>query len=480
MTLWTRTVLACVATTCIHGCAGDGGNNPGAEGGATGSGIIISDGKALDYVVSAPESELLLLVRKEDAPACSFFHHHAVAARAVGFAFALVRASPATSMLSATVSAAGLDPDGAEDRGKFRETSSTTMTARERSDIRANVLDQVGAGSHPVMTFTARNFSTLDGNGTAVVSVDLKGLQSTLVMHATAQWDGERLVMEGTGTIDGAQHDIPVGTFRDCIESAMDLKMRIVLVPGRNNAATPDAGAVQSWVRQDFPEAPGACGPVGFAEVQNTLLMRCAGCHGNPPTQGATLPLMTVEDFRRDSLMSPGIPLYVDAAERMLDNGLRQMPPSGATQLAPDEQQALLAWARGGGHANACDGGAATPSPAEGVEGDAGTPACSTAGYAEVRGVFERRCTSCHAVGGSAVALDSREAGLAPATHPGYAGMTLWQAAVARMEDGSMPPGGGAPRAAELEQVRRWVEAGAPDVGCASDGGVHGGNVPPQ
>ncbi|MEW5854520.1 MAG: YceI family protein [Myxococcota bacterium] len=451
-------------------------NLPPPQKGAGGSGTIRVDGVEQAYRVVEDQSSLLLLVKKNEGDACSFFHHHAVAAQAVAYSFALDPAQPGSSTLTARVVAAGLDPDDASYREQFPETAGSTMTDRERQDIRVNMLDQLDAANHPELTFTARNLSTLDGAGTADVTVDVKGRSSTLRMEATARWEDNRLIMEGAGVLDGTQHDIPVGTFKDCVNPSMGLKMRVVLEPGESSGTVPDAGVVEEFQRQFYPP-DGDCGEVGYSEVRQTLLVRCAGCHSNPPTQGATVPLMTWYDYRYDSVMSPGRPLYLDVAERILDSGGRRMPPEGATPLTTDEISRVLTWAATGGHMVACNdngtppgGSSGTPGTSSSSGGTSGDPgACDPVGYADVEPIVSTWCTGCHRADGPQVALDSYEAGLQPTSHPAYQSLNRWQASAARMEDQSMPPGGG-PSSADVELVRRWVNAGTPREPCASGG----------
>ncbi|MEW5850021.1 MAG: hypothetical protein AB2A00_14630 [Myxococcota bacterium] len=319
-----------------------------------GNGVINVGGQPTDYTVLASESQLLLASLKMDAQACSLFHHHAVSALSVAYEFTLDRDNPGGSTLTARVGAAGLDPDKDEYRAHFPETSGSSVPERDRRDIRINMLDQLGASEHPVLTFTARNLSTLDGSGTAEVTAEVKGRQSVFTMQATARWEGDKLIMEGTGTLDGTQHDIPVGSFKDCINPSMPLTMKLTLVPGRNDTTgLPDA-SVPPFVPTHFPDES-ACGPVGFDDVRDALLLDCAGCHNDPPINGAKTRLMGWDDFHKDSALAQGVPLFETAAGRMQDTSPSHIMPPDPYVLAQDEWDNILAWLETGAHQHKCD-----------------------------------------------------------------------------------------------------------------------------
>ncbi|MEW5854660.1 MAG: hypothetical protein AB2A00_38145 [Myxococcota bacterium] len=461
---------------------------PPPQTGTSGAGVVRVDGTDRSYRVIPEESRLLLLVQKKSARACTFFHDHAVAARAVTYSFSLDRQAPGSSTLTARVAAAGLDPDEATSRDSFPETAGTRMSERDRQDVRTNMLEQLDAAHHPELTFTARNLTTLEGAGQAEVTADIKGRTSVVPLQGVARWEGERLILDGTASLEGTPHDIPSGTFQDCIEPGMGMLLHVVLAPGEESRGD-EVDVVPDFHREFFP-GQADCGAVGFSDVARTFLVRCGGCHAATPTHGATVPLVTWEDFHYDTRMSPGRPLYLDVAERILDPGPRRMPPPDATPLTSDEVARILAWVASGAERRVCvapggpaPGGAlptvraAAPRPPDG--GSSSGSSCSPLGYGDVQPILATHCVSCHARGGPEVALEDYEDGLLHVTHAAYQPLNRWQASLARMEDQSMPPSAAGdddeevprPTAAEVARMRRWVELGTPREGCG-DGGV--------
>ncbi|MEW5853122.1 MAG: c-type cytochrome [Myxococcota bacterium] len=441
-----------------------------------GDGVIRMGGRDVAYVLVPEESRLLLLNKKITTRGdCNFFHHHAVAALTTDHDFTLDRDNPQNGTLSATVHTDGLDPDRPEYRDAFEETRGSTFSERDREDIRTNMLEQLDASNFPIITFTARNLSTLEGSGTAEVTVDLKGKQSVTTMNASARWDGDKLIMEGTALLDGAQHDIPVGTFRDCIDPQMTLLMTITLKPGQGGGNLfPDGGdpGPVDAARQ-FYEPEGECAEMGYEDVRQTLLVRCAGCHNNPPTVGARDPLVTWEDYHWQARLPPPQPMYLAVAERIVDAGFRKMPPEGSTDITGAERAQVLQWIAAGAHPYKCDGNGNPIIPPPPDAGPIPTPPeCGDVGYQVARDLVNRYCVPCHVEGGGQVPLDTHEAGLTPSTHPAYPSMTRWRSSYLRMLDQSMPPGSVVPTSGEMELMRRFVAAGAPRYACDADGGV--------
>src|SRR5262249_49322006 len=161
------------------------------------------------------------------------------------------------SSLTAEVIANGLDADQDGYRAQFPETSGESFSSQERSDIRTNMLSQLDASHHSTLKFSASQLTTLDGSGTAKVGVDIRGQSSSTTMNATASWSGTTLTIDGTAPLDGSAHGLPNGSFSDCVDSAMTLKMHLVLVPGQNTASDVDA-SVPEFVAHEYPE-DGAC-----------------------------------------------------------------------------------------------------------------------------------------------------------------------------------------------------------------------------
>jgi len=326
-----------------------------------GAGQVVVAGRARDYRVDPDRTHLLIGVLKMPAASCSLFHHHAVAALSVNYTFNLDRDNAAASTLQADVAAAGLDPDRDTYREAFPETAGSSVPENERRDIRTNLLGQLDAPHHPVLTFKAHGLSSLDGDVTATVDVELRGQASTLTLTGTARWEGERLVMEGTGTLDGTRHGIPNGNFSDCVNAAMTLRMHIELVPGTGNTVGDADASVAPYVQQNFPDDH-ACASVGFQTrdpvtlrtVEQTLRVSCGACHGEPTQYTAGVPLHTWQDFHVDSALRPGIPLFQDALARLAETGGLKMPPAPHT-LGAGEDALLRSWLQSGAHRYKCD-----------------------------------------------------------------------------------------------------------------------------
>ncbi len=103
-----------------------------------------------------------------------------------------------------------------------------------------------------------------------------------------------------------------------------------------------------------------------------------------------------------------------------------------------------------------------------GTGGGAGTGGSGAMGDlpCDVATVIAARCASCHGspVSGGAPMTLLSHADYAAAS-PAYAGQTMAQRSLARMLDGTMPPGGGIP-AAQLDAFAVWVNAGAQTGSC--------------
>lgn len=484
----TWALVACgTLTACKAGCFNLGTSGDPPAGQLGGDGTVRTGGEDRDYTVIGEESYLYLLVRKSSGSSCVFFHHHAVAALGAAFTFALNRDNPAQSTLTAQVPTGGLDVDRPTYDDHWPDTRGERFTDAERQDIRANMLDQVDAAGHPTITFVAASLSTLDGDGTAEITMDLRGQRSTLLMDGNVRWDGDTVTFTGTGTIDGNAHGMPTGTFRDCIEASMALDMKLVMKPGRRGPVNlPDDGGVTGG-HQQFPDTV-PCGHVGYQTVEPVFLRYCASCHANPPTQGATIPLVTYDDFRHDTVMFPGQPIYLDVAARMLTTDGRRMPPAGWAAATQSELALVQLWVAEQAPQHQCDAdGGVLPWVDAGpvIAPDSGPPpSCGTVGYADVAPVMAQHCTTCHRVNGteSNSPLDSYESGFAAATSPAYRPMNRWRAALARIMDHTMPPGGAdvgmqtlpGNTQTNVQLMRAWVDNNLPRDKCLADGGVVG------
>ncbi len=232
-------VLGCTPSSSSSGGSGDtdGGIQSLRDaavvtdgGGVTGDGTITRQGAAQAYVVDGTQSELLLLVRRKPTVGCGGGHAHVVVGTQVGWTVALNGDTPGAGTFSADVLANGLEPDRAADRARFPETANQDV-ASFRDEIRGSVRGQVDATRHPVLTFAARDLSTLSGAGTANVDVTIKGMTSTIAVTATATWTGDALTITGEGVLDGAPHGIPSGAVGACLEPLMPMHFTLALVP---------------------------------------------------------------------------------------------------------------------------------------------------------------------------------------------------------------------------------------------------------
>jgi hypothetical protein len=442
-----------------------------------GTGSITVNGVAKEYTVKADDSHFYLLVKKGSGSQCSFFHHHAVAALGTVFEFNLDRASPDTSHFNLTTSPAGLDLDKAEWRNVFPETAGSTFTDSERSDSRANMNEQLDSASFGTLTFNARNLTTLDGTGTAPVDVTIKGSTSTITLNATATWAGDQLTITGTGSVDGHNHSMPVGTFKDCIDPNLGLDLRLVLIPGSSgNQMLPDGGP--AFMHTTYPETV-ACGAVGWQSVERSLAVRCGGCHSNPTTQGATIPLVTFEDYRINTPLFPNGPIYQDLPSRLGAADGRRMPPNTSTQMPQAEMDKVLAWVNGGGALHECDADGGVKDLADAgplVAQDAGPPpVCGTLGYdVDIAPLMNRHCVSCHNAAGGSVSLDTYASGFVATSATAYRPLNRWQSSAARVADHSMWPN--APTNATTDMLattlNAWVAENLPQGKCDGDGGI--------
>lgn len=349
---WFMVVPALCAGAC-NLLPGNTPDPPPLQTGSTSTGTVTAAGVTTNYKVDPDQSSMLLLVRKKDGAACRLFHDHAVAALQNNFTFSFNRDTPSESSFTAEVAAAGLDPDQDSYRQQFAETRGYSMNNDERNDIRANLLGQLDATNHPILTFAATALTTLEGTGSANLAVNLRGSGSSSTFTATAAWDGTTLTLDGEGPLDGNAHGIPNGGFSDCVQAVMTLRMHLVMVPGTSVASGVDA-SVAAYVQQQFPD-PAACDPNGgFAENRDLLALNCLVCHGEPRQYAATQRLDSWQELHLDSPLSVGIPRYQDAAERMRATDGRQMPPEGITMPAA-ERERLAVWLANGAHLRKCD-----------------------------------------------------------------------------------------------------------------------------
>lgn len=95
-------------------------------------------------------------------------------------------------------------------------------------------------------------------------------------------------------------------------------------------------------------------------EVAAVLSTYCLGCHGDPPTGGAPVPLVTRDNLLAPSPIEPGATLGQRAAVRIQD-ATRPMPPSGLPAPGPDEVAIVTDWVAAGMPAEPCEDGGSDP-----------------------------------------------------------------------------------------------------------------------
>ena len=487
-------VVAAVIASFGNGCAGCGGGDQIAPGGKVcGTGSV--DGT--DYKIDS--SELVLTIARADAFGCGALHSHVVLAKQATFAWQL--GADGAGDVEIIVAAVGLDPDDAALREKYLpEGENQALSDDDRNSIRGSVLEEVKAEEHPALTFTLKDLSTINGEGTARLVSVIAGEESTVDVRYTASKDGDVVNLRGSAVIDGAPHGIPRNALGFCVDPDMGLEFTIAMSPGVV-ACDGEVGEVPTFVPTPFPDAD--CGEVGFNVVYNTVIgPRCAGCHGAtlPGNDqllrgGATVPLYTWDHFRIDSVRNPGAPLYLKGHDYVnLDTtnpDVLAMPPSAtgeSTGLQPllppitiagstytTELELFNAWiTRGQGRDAQCEGDVVKKTfglndglrvePGAGCDGLAyDTPQAENDNQSAAD--FFVGCLSCHTKNDPSrafsaptvatmtdvenfVAVIDFADGELPVGHPFYvdsAGVPLsfWEASIYRTEDGSMSAGAG-------------------------------------
>ncbi len=487
--------LGTVAAQCPTTGTPDAGPLPVSS---TGCGTVTTGGAEQKFAINGGQTKLLLLNKVLNRSGCGFFHPHAIKALAVGYEYSLNADTATSSTLTARVNSFGLDPDQDEYRSEFETTRDYDaargrgMTSDERAQIRVSVLEQVKANQFGEMTFTATDLETLSGTGTAPVDINLAGATSTVTMTATATRMGDQIIIDGTATIDGRPHGIPSGSFADCIDPLMDLKMHLVL--DKVEQCTSEQNGVDAgppFVPMDFPE-PSDCTEPRYHTVDtalnksaaDVLLFRCGGCHGEQPKLGATVSLHTWAALHKDTQREPGVPLFDAILPRMAVDAPAEiaMPPTEDLtvvwdKVTAEELRVVQAWVSAG----ACGQADARPAPALAVRAPRGS--CGTIGFDQIRTLMDAqegaKCLNCHTNENPAIgdfSVWGGDGGVVRNRHPLYVGrfgdggveqMYLWQAALERMKDHSMGPGYTAgeiaPTPEHIALMQAWVDQGFPE-----------------
>lgn len=462
-------LISAVALTGA-GCPGPG--TPDA--GPTPEGSCTIDGAS--YRADEAASKVLILVRKKAAGGCGVFHSHVIEAKGYGLNCDIDTANPGASTLELLVPKAALDPDLPENRALFDELDGENLSDGDRAIIYNSTQDAL-ADNGAILTFSASNIGGFDGEGLTVdLGVAINGGTSQTTLTYNAARDGERfLVTDGVGVLDGSQHNIPSGFASTCVQSDLELHLELVLEPGEAGGPNTDAG-VECGDPQLFPYEGPCHDEVGWPEVRDILVRRCAGCHDSE----SAYPLVEYSDFETDSCNYPGQPRFETALELMnlAADESRHMPPiSDASQPTAQELATITTWVEAGGPEERC-----TPLDYPPFEPVARNQECGEVNYTEdVRDIiFFNGCMDCHTGAVAdipAINPDDYSTGIPDVDHPFYWGasapLSIWQASVERIRDGTMPPDfygwvpvTGTTKEDDLAVLDAWIADGWPENPC--------------
>jgi hypothetical protein len=469
------TTISC-ALVSLSGCtACEPPPEPVIDAGAgSGDGVLIRSGEEIAYAMNLEESYLRILVQKKSGP-CSAFHDHAVEAKAVSLTFSLDEDAPENSTISAVAPAAALEPDSQESRETFEVTSGSTITASDRSTIYGSVQKEILGGEHPTLTFEVSGLPALEGTDlTATVVATIAGETSDIEMTYTGVFDGDVFTVEGTGTIDGSEHGMMHATLnKQCVRTDMTMALKLVLAPGVSDGP-PEFDAGPAYEQSYFPYDGGCDDEIGYVAVSDVLLRRCAGCH----TSDSSFPLVDYEDWRYDSITSPGRPLFERAGELLAaTDGLAMPPLLDSTPLPEADLEKAFLWINKGAPKEQCSPGPVTPFV------PVTQTACGTTNYDDhIKPMIDNNCVFCH--DGvyhplSLVSYDDGNQGAEGAPHDFYQPLTPWEVSVERIADKTMPPYGGwgdffysGDFDEDLALLQEWISLGYPESACAgADGG---------
>ena len=114
----------------------------------------------------------------------------------------------------------------------------------------------------------------------------------------------------------------------------------------------------------------GAANTTGLpCDVQEVLETNCQLCHGNPPTFGAPMPLMTRADFAASSAQYPGSTVAQRVLARIsADNPSAAMPPPSQDPMPASDANILKQWINSGlrTSSEACETGGRGPADSPG------------------------------------------------------------------------------------------------------------------
>jgi hypothetical protein len=203
-------------------------------------------------------------------------------------------------------------------------------------------------------------------------------------------------------------------------------------------------------------------------EVAAVMTSSCVSCHNDPPAGGAPMPLRVREHFQAPTPTDASKTSGQRAVERM-QSASSPMPPSGL--LAEADIATIEAWVSAGMPSGSCGGSGG--SGGAGGSGGSGGGAGGSGGFPQTEGglpcdvqnFLTAQCTSCHAnppSNGAPMPLRS----YADLMTTNASGVRFAERALARLQGGTMPPGGGL-SSAQFKAFADWVDAGAPEGSCA-------------
>jgi hypothetical protein len=209
----------------------------------------------------------------------------------------------------------------------------------------------------------------------------------------------------------------------------------------------------------------GAAAATGVPCDVADVMKQCTSCHGHPLSGGAPFALVTYDELvAKDGSGKTAIERSVAA----MQSGA--MPPGGGATGV----DVLNAWIASGEPKGQCGGGAGGSGQTTTTTTDTNTNTSAVGVPCDVADVFSKHCFNCHGhplAGGVTVPLVTYDELTAAA--PGFAGQTVAQRAVARMQAGSMPPAGQETPASagEIAAVQAWIGGGYTKGDCGADAG---------
>ncbi len=181
----------------------------------------------------------------------------------------------------------------------------------------------------------------------------------------------------------------------------------------------------------------GPSGP-GWDVIGPTMVAKCGGCHGSPPSLGAPFPLMAYAD---------GV-AHADRSLKRIEQGTMPPPNRGDEAYTAQETDLLRAWIAAG-----------TPEVGAPAMPDGGVGDAAAAGptWADVEAIYAAKCNDCHGSPpsqGAPYPLDTYDNAVAHADR-----------SLKRIQSGSMPPpnrGFEQVTADEEALISAWIDAGHP------------------